>query len=136
MLRWVHPGDKVGKSRFSSCNLNNNINYVGEFWLIANGFAAVGAPLRAVLAGGIKGAGIGAGRPWRRAQEGKDLGGVMSGSSDLGGVMSGSSDVVIIGAGLYGLRLPPILRKKGIEHRIVGDPMQFWSGAHAKRHAA
>ena len=52
----------------------------------------------------------------------------MSGSSDLGGVMSGSSDVAIIGAGPYGLSIAAHLRAKGIEHRIVGDPMQFWLG--------
>lgn len=42
--------------------------------------------------------------------------------------MSGTSDVAIIGAGPYGLSLAAHLRAKGIEHRIVGDPMQFWSG--------
>ena len=42
--------------------------------------------------------------------------------------MSGTSDVAIIGAGPYGLSLAAHLREKGIEHRIVGDPMQFWSG--------
>jgi FAD-dependent urate hydroxylase len=41
--------------------------------------------------------------------------------------MSGRSDVAIIGAGPYGLSLAAHLRDKGIEHRIVGEPMQFWS---------
>jgi thioredoxin reductase len=40
--------------------------------------------------------------------------------------MSNTSDVVIIGAGPYGLSLAAHLQAKGIEHRIVGDPMQFW----------
>jgi thioredoxin reductase len=43
-------------------------------------------------------------------------------------VMSSSSDIAIIGAGPYGLSLAAHLRSKGIEHRIFGDPMQFWSG--------
>ena len=42
--------------------------------------------------------------------------------------MSSSSDIAIIGAGPYGLSLAAHLRAKGIEHRIFGDPMQFWSG--------
>jgi thioredoxin reductase len=42
--------------------------------------------------------------------------------------MSSSSDIAIIGAGPYGLSLAAHLRSKGIEHRIFGDPMQFWSG--------
>src|SRR3954447_21733501 len=42
--------------------------------------------------------------------------------------MSYSSDVVVIGAGPYGLSLAAYLRAKGVEHRIFGDPMQFWLG--------
>jgi thioredoxin reductase len=42
--------------------------------------------------------------------------------------MPNSSDVAIIGAGPYGLSLAAHLRAKGVEHRIVGDPMQFWLG--------
>ena len=40
--------------------------------------------------------------------------------------MSDGSQVAIIGAGPYGLSLAAHLRAKGVEHRIVGDPMQFW----------
>jgi thioredoxin reductase len=42
--------------------------------------------------------------------------------------MPNSSDVAIIGAGPYGLSLAAHLRAKGVEHQIVGDPMQFWLG--------
>lgn len=42
--------------------------------------------------------------------------------------MSDSSNVAIIGAGPYGLSIAAHLGVKGIEHRIVGDPMQFWLG--------
>jgi thioredoxin reductase len=42
--------------------------------------------------------------------------------------MRNSSDVAIIGAGPYGLSLAAHLRAEGVEHRIVGDPMQFWLG--------
>jgi len=42
--------------------------------------------------------------------------------------MPDSSDVAIIGAGPYGLSLAAHLRAEGVEHRIVGDPMQFWLG--------
>src|SRR5579871_907574 len=42
--------------------------------------------------------------------------------------MPNSSDVVIIGAGPYGLSIAAHLRAKGVEHRILGDPMQFWIG--------
>jgi thioredoxin reductase len=40
--------------------------------------------------------------------------------------MPDGSQVAIIGAGPYGLSLAAHLRAKGVEHRIVGDPMQFW----------
>jgi lysine/ornithine N-monooxygenase len=40
--------------------------------------------------------------------------------------MPNGSDVVIIGAGPYGLSIAAHLRAKGIDHRIVGDPMRFW----------
>lgn len=40
--------------------------------------------------------------------------------------MPSSSDVAIIGAGPYGLSIAAHLRARGIEHRIFGDPMQFW----------
>jgi len=40
--------------------------------------------------------------------------------------MLSSSDVAIIGAGPYGLSLAAHLSAEGIDHRIVGDPMQFW----------
>jgi cation diffusion facilitator CzcD-associated flavoprotein CzcO len=35
-------------------------------------------------------------------------------------------DVAIIGAGPYGLSLAAHLRKRGVEHRIFGRPMQMW----------
>jgi len=35
-------------------------------------------------------------------------------------------DVAIIGAGPYGLGLATYLRRRGIEHRIFGPPMQAW----------
>src|SRR5258708_15258715 len=38
------------------------------------------------------------------------------------------SDIAIIGAGPYGLSIAAHLRASGIEHRIIGDPMQFWLG--------
>ena len=37
-----------------------------------------------------------------------------------------SSAIAIIGAGPYGLSIAAHLRARGIEHRIIGDPMQFW----------
>lgn len=40
--------------------------------------------------------------------------------------MVDSSDVAIVGAGPYGLSIAAHLRGKGIDHRIVGNPMQFW----------
>jgi thioredoxin reductase len=40
--------------------------------------------------------------------------------------MRNSSDIAIIGAGPYGLSIAAYLRARGIEHRIIGDPMQFW----------
>ena len=42
--------------------------------------------------------------------------------------MPNSSGVVIIGAGPYGLSIAAHLRAKDVEHRIIGDPMQFWLG--------
>jgi thioredoxin reductase len=42
--------------------------------------------------------------------------------------MPSSSDVVIVGAGPYGLSIAAHLRAKGVEHRIIGAPMQFWRG--------
>jgi thioredoxin reductase len=42
--------------------------------------------------------------------------------------MSNSSSVAIIGAGPYGLSIAAHLGTNGVEHRIVGDPMQFWLG--------
>jgi hypothetical protein len=42
--------------------------------------------------------------------------------------MLNSSDVAIIGAGPYGLSIATHLRARGIEHRIIGDPMRFWHG--------
>src|SRR5581483_5306841 len=40
--------------------------------------------------------------------------------------MPESTDVAIVGAGPYGLSLAAHLCAQGIDHRIVGDPMQFW----------
>src|SRR5215471_9983906 len=40
--------------------------------------------------------------------------------------MLNSSHVAIVGAGPYGLSIAAHLRARKIEHRIVGDPMQFW----------
>src|SRR5499425_2811429 len=40
--------------------------------------------------------------------------------------MFNSSDIAIIGAGPYGLSIAAHLRARNIEHRIIGDPMQFW----------
>ena len=42
--------------------------------------------------------------------------------------MLNSSDIAIIGAGPYGLSIAAHLRARDIEHRIIGDPMQFWLG--------
>jgi len=42
--------------------------------------------------------------------------------------MPNRTNVAIIGAGPYGLSLAAHLRAEGVEHRIVGDPMQFWLG--------
>src|ERR1700722_5782525 len=36
------------------------------------------------------------------------------------------SDVVVIGAGPFGLSISPHLRHRGIEHMIVGRPMNTW----------
>lgn len=35
-------------------------------------------------------------------------------------------EVVVIGAGPYGLALAAHLREAGVEHRIFGEPMEFW----------
>jgi thioredoxin reductase len=40
--------------------------------------------------------------------------------------MPSSSDVAIIGAGPYGLSIGAHLLAKDIEHRIFGEPMEFW----------
>ena len=42
--------------------------------------------------------------------------------------MFNSSDIAIIGAGPYGLSIAAHLRARNIEHRLIGDPMQFWLG--------
>jgi thioredoxin reductase len=42
--------------------------------------------------------------------------------------MPDTSEVAIIGAGPYGLSIAAHLRARGIEHRIIGDPMQYWRG--------
>jgi thioredoxin reductase len=42
--------------------------------------------------------------------------------------MPNSCDVAIIGAGPYGLSIAAHLCARDIEHRIIGDPMQFWLG--------
>src|SRR6266481_2452919 len=36
------------------------------------------------------------------------------------------SDIAIIGAGPYGLSIAAHLRARKVEHRIIGDAMQFW----------
>jgi thioredoxin reductase len=38
------------------------------------------------------------------------------------------SDIAIVGAGPYGLSIAAHLRARDIEHRIIGEPMQFWLG--------
>jgi thioredoxin reductase len=40
--------------------------------------------------------------------------------------MRNDSDIAIIGAGPYGLSLAAHLRARNVEHRVAGDPMQFW----------
>lgn len=40
--------------------------------------------------------------------------------------MSADTNVAVIGAGPYGLSLAAHLRGLGVDHRIVGSPMQFW----------
>ena len=42
--------------------------------------------------------------------------------------MPSTSEIVIIGAGPNGLSIAAHLRAKHVEHRIIGDPMQFWLG--------
>jgi len=40
--------------------------------------------------------------------------------------MSQDIDVAIVGAGPYGLSIAAQLAHRGVEHRILGNPMQFW----------
>jgi hypothetical protein len=40
--------------------------------------------------------------------------------------MSVDTDISIIGAGPYGLSIAAHLRKSGVEHRIIGRPMESW----------
>jgi len=40
--------------------------------------------------------------------------------------MVNTADVAIIGAGPYGLSIAAHIDARDIEHRVVGDPMQFW----------
>jgi thioredoxin reductase len=40
--------------------------------------------------------------------------------------MFNNHDIAIIGAGPYGLSIAAHLRMRGVRHRIVGEPMQFW----------
>jgi lysine/ornithine N-monooxygenase len=40
--------------------------------------------------------------------------------------MLSHSNIAIIGAGPYGLSLAAHLRAKGVDHRVLGDPMAFW----------
>jgi thioredoxin reductase len=42
--------------------------------------------------------------------------------------MVNTAEVAIIGAGPYGLSIAAHIAARDIEHRIVGDPMQFWLG--------
>jgi hypothetical protein len=42
--------------------------------------------------------------------------------------MPDTSEVAIVGAGPYGLSIAAHLRARGIDHRIIGDPMQYWRG--------
>ena len=45
-----------------------------------------------------------------------------------------ASEVLIIGAGPYGLSISTHLRGRGIDHLIVGRPMDAWRSPHAGRH--
>ena len=36
------------------------------------------------------------------------------------------TDVVVLGAGPYGLAVAAALRRRGVAHRVLGDPMSFW----------
>jgi cation diffusion facilitator CzcD-associated flavoprotein CzcO len=36
------------------------------------------------------------------------------------------TEVAIVGAGPYGLAVAAALRRSGIDHRVIGDPMSFW----------
>lgn len=40
--------------------------------------------------------------------------------------MPDTTDVAIIGSGPYGLSIAAQLRSKGVDHRIIGKPMEFW----------
>jgi thioredoxin reductase len=40
--------------------------------------------------------------------------------------MSQDIDVAIVGAGPYGLSIAAQLAHRGVEHRVLGNPMQFW----------
>ena len=42
--------------------------------------------------------------------------------------MRNVSEIAVIGAGPYGLSIAAHLRARNIEHRIIGEPMQFWLG--------
>ena len=47
--------------------------------------------------------------------------------------MLNNSDIAVIGAGPYGLSIAAHLRVRNIDHRIIGEPMQFWLGHMPKR---
>jgi cation diffusion facilitator CzcD-associated flavoprotein CzcO len=36
------------------------------------------------------------------------------------------TEVAVVGAGPYGLAVAAALRNRGVEHRVIGDPMSFW----------
>ncbi|WP_460521446.1 FAD-dependent oxidoreductase [Flindersiella endophytica] len=37
-----------------------------------------------------------------------------------------TTDIAILGAGPYGLAVAAHLRRAGVDHRVIGDPMSFW----------
>jgi FAD-dependent urate hydroxylase len=37
-----------------------------------------------------------------------------------------TTDIAILGAGPYGLAIAAHLRRAGVSHRVIGDPMSFW----------
>ena len=43
------------------------------------------------------------------------------------------SDVIVIGAGPFGLSISAHLRNRGVEHTIVGKPMDTWRNSYAAR---